>query len=165
MLIRLDRKKFEFMDDAILGWTCIEPTLMQVRARSPEIKAQVYGQLTAGQRALMMFHVMHDHAKHSAMEYYGWIGYLLDQPGTWKEVVQALRLFGDEAMLHCIEQMKAVIEQRNGQVSLNDLAEDAALAAIVGEQYDEFIRITPQSITLNANYIRSHNDEFIHFTD
>lgn len=164
MLISMDRQQLDSLDDAALGWSCIEPTLMQVRERSPEVKAQMYGQLTDGQKALMMFHVMYGHAKNSAMEYYGWIGYLLDQPGNWKEVIHALRFFSDEAMYHCLEQMRAVIEQRNGQVSLNDLAEDAALAAIVGEHYDEFMRISPASIKLIASYIRSHSDEFIHFT-
>ena len=65
MLVTTKRQVFDSLDHAALAWMCIEPTHLQIRGKTPTMKSQVIAQLTPGQQALLMFHVLYGHAGNS----------------------------------------------------------------------------------------------------
>lgn len=69
-LVTMNRESFYSLGDEKLGSACMEPTFMQIRGKSPAVKAEVISQLTRGQQALCMFRVMYGHSYKSAAEYY-----------------------------------------------------------------------------------------------
>jgi hypothetical protein len=77
MVITLQRKVYEELDDAALGWACIEPAMQQLKRERSEqlnngegvgVQSQVYMELTAGQQALLMFWVVYNHLKKEATD-------------------------------------------------------------------------------------------------
>lgn len=92
-LVTMDRIIFDSLSAERLGWACMEPTFQQIRAQSPEVKNEAFSHLGRGQKALCMFRILYGHSSNSAEEYYGWICYLLDQPGYWDGVLEGLQFF------------------------------------------------------------------------
>lgn len=95
--VPMERTTFYSLSDERLGYACMEPTFMKIRAKSPAVKNEAIAQLSRGQRALCMFRILYDHSSKSAEEYYGWLSYLLDQPGYWSGVLEGLQFL---KMLH-----------------------------------------------------------------
>lgn len=90
-LVKMDRILFDSLSAERLGWACMEPIFQQIRAKSPEVKNEAISYLGRGQKALCMFRILYGHSSNSAEEYYGWICYLLDQPGHWEGVLEGLQ--------------------------------------------------------------------------
>ena len=51
MLVTMKRQVFNSLDHVALGSVCIEPTLQQIRGKSPTVKSQVLAQKLHQQRA------------------------------------------------------------------------------------------------------------------
>ncbi|WP_156830104.1 hypothetical protein [Paenibacillus sp. HW567] len=146
----------------------MEPTFMLIRGKSPALKAAAISALGEGQRALCMFRIMYDHSYKSAAEYYAWISYLLDQPGYWSGVLEGVRFFADTAMLELLEQTRERLAARNvslgvgwGDAGLMDIGADEKLLEMVTGLYVHFQQIAPHSLSLIADYIRAHPEEFV----
>ncbi|GAX89647.1 hypothetical protein EFBL_1271 [Effusibacillus lacus] len=143
-----------------------------MRGKSPEVKSQVYNQLTHGQRALFMFRVLFDHASHSLDEFYSWISYLLAEPSTWGEVKTGLEVFQADAMLQILEEMEKFLQTRNRQgdfqsseVTPQELADDSELFEYVNRLYINFLDISPATLKLISEFIQINPDEFVEFED
>ncbi|MHA6529149.1 hypothetical protein [Paenibacillus sp. BAC0078] len=167
----IERETFYSLSDERLGWACMEPTFMLIRGKSPAVKAAAISELGKGQTALCMFRIMYDHSYRSAAEYYAWISYLLDQPGYWSGVLEGVRFFADTAMLELLEQTREKLAARNrslgvgwGDAGLMDIEVDQELLETVTGLYAHFQQIAPHSLSLIADYIRTHPDEFVEFS-
>ncbi len=107
-MVTMSRTAFDSLDSAELAWACIEPTIGRMRGKAPEVKKQVYAELTAGQRALLMFWILHGHARHGVIQFYQELAYLLVQTDIWGELKAGMGYFRDDAMLRLVEKMEAV---------------------------------------------------------
>jgi hypothetical protein len=167
----MKRQVFDSLDHDALGWACIEPAILQIRGKDLTVKSEVYAQLNTGQRALLMFRVLYDHARNSVTEFYCWVAYLLEQPKTWAEIRIGLRYFGDDAMLRLLENMKGVLEanQHVGaemrDVSFKDLEDDLELLASVSRLYALFQEIAPETLKRISAHIRNNPGEFVQIED
>lgn len=171
-LVSMTALRFETMNDEQLGWACAEPTLVSVRGKDMRAKSDALTGLTDGQRALCMFRVLYDHAKHSAMEYYGWIAYLLDKSDYWRGVMSGLEFFEDEPMIALLKESEEYLATRNrrlgkswADLTVGDLAEDAELERTVGTWYRQFHEIADESLSAIARYIRANPDCFVILTE
>ncbi|MGB8955574.1 MAG: hypothetical protein WCC10_09380 [Tumebacillaceae bacterium] len=136
------------MDSVALGLACIQPTLLKIRAKDMDVKTQAYSELTRGQRALMMFRVLHGHVGDSADQLFAWVDVLLrEEPRTWSAIKDAMRLIEDEAMLRMLEEFEV---------------RDASAQEPLHTQYHSLADETHKRI---AAYIRNHPDEFVQLED
>lgn len=106
MLVTMDRAAFEALDHAALAWARIESAILRIRGKEPKLKRQVCAELTAGQRALLMFWVLQGHARNGVAQSYQEVAYLLAEADIWRELKASLSYFGDEAMLRLVEEME-----------------------------------------------------------
>lgn len=171
-LVSIDRPTFDALSDERLGWVCMEPTFQQIRAKSPEVKNEAIAQLGRGQKALCMFLILYGHSSKSAEEYYGWICYLLDQPGYWDGVLEGVHFFGESALIQLLEESKAIFAARNRRLGLGwdntaitDLNADGELRAAVNGLYEQFQEFTTGSLQSIAAYIRAKPEEFVVFSN
>ncbi|SDC66489.1 hypothetical protein SAMN02799630_01117 [Paenibacillus sp. UNCCL117] len=111
----MSRDLFHSFEDKELSQACIGEVLRGLRGQSPEKKLEVYRALTAGQRALFMFHVWHDHACHSADELYAWSAQLISEQSTWAEIRQGLAYFGALELLQVMDELELMIGAADGE--------------------------------------------------
>lgn len=171
-LVMIKRETFDTLDDEKLGRECMEPTFMLIRGQSPEVKTAVLSQLSQGQHALCMFRVMYDHSHKSAPEYYGWISYMLGIPGYWDRVIEGIRFFDETGILPLLEDTREYLEVRNRELGavwdeavLTDLDRDPELKQAIHGLYQRFLQIAPVTLSVIADYIRTHPEEYVEFTD
>ncbi|WP_157261659.1 hypothetical protein [Paenibacillus sp. A3] len=153
------------MEDRALLEACIEPTIRQIRGKGLRIKREVYGGLTPGLQALLMFQVLHGHA-HSAAEYYWFVSHYISL-GVWPELKAGMRYFEDEAMLRIYEETEAAVEAKNRQpdgswrhFAVMDLDGDAELAASVARLFARYQQAATETIRRIGERIRSIPGEF-----
>lgn len=143
---------FAMFSDSELIWLCVEPIILKTRGRSPEIKAQVFSQLSAGQRSLFIFQVLYGHAGHGIAAFFQHIGYLTDTLDIWSALKAAMRYFEDIEMLTLIEKMESAYP------SMPEQSGDTALLHELDEAYKDRIEESLQRI---GAYIRNHPAEFL----
>ncbi|MBW5448256.1 hypothetical protein GE107_19605 [Cohnella sp. CFH 77786] len=163
----MSKREFESLDDERLGWACAEPALVQIRGKDMSVKTRVIAGLNEEQRALCMFRVLYDHAKHSAGEYYAWVSYLQASPDYAAGVAGGLRFFGDDSMIALLDETRGFLEARNRRLGITwndaaipDLDRDPELAGAVDAFYARFLRCASGSLRRIAAYIRSHPEKF-----
>lgn len=168
MVIEMNREHFEKLEAEQLGRACIEPILHPLRGKDPSVKAQTYERLTPGQRALFMFHVLHDHACPSAGEFAGWLAYTQQEFSHWIGIQAGLRFFGQEELLGIIEGVITVLEERNQRLGKSmadftvlDMDEDPQLLDRVTFFYEKYQRQVPRTLQDIGLYIRRHPSEFV----
>lgn len=171
-LVAMKQKDLDTLSDERLGWACMEPTFQLIRGKSPLIKSQVISQLTEGQKALCMFRVMYDHSRNSEGEYYAWISYLQELPGYWTGVMDSIRFFGDDLMIHLLQDTKKVLEERNDKLgkewadtAITDIDREAELREAISGLFERFEQIVPNSLRIISEYIRCHPQEFVEIED
>lgn len=172
MLVTMKRQAFDSLDPAALGWACIEPTLQQVHGISPTVRSQVLAQLTPGQRALFLFRVLYDHVGDSAADLYCWVSYLLSEAKKWSAIKAGSRYFGDDAMLHLLEEIEGLLEARHQEGDALrrdalpwDLDDDPELFASISQLNATFHEIVPTTLKLIGVYIRNNPSEFVLIED
>lgn len=168
MVIEMNRERFEGMQTELVGRACIEPILHALRGKDPSVKAQTYQKLTLGQRALFMFHVMHDHACPSVTEFAGWIAYTHQEFSYWIGIQAGLRFFGQEELLRIIEEVIDVLEERNQRLGKSmadftvlDLDDDVHLVEQMSRLYEMYQRQVPHTLQDIGMHIRRHPSEFV----
>jgi hypothetical protein len=171
-LVTMNRESFYSLGDEKLGSACMEPTFMQIRGKSPVVKAEVISQLTRGQQALCMFRVMYGHSYKSAAEYYAWISYMLSIPGYWERMMGGVRFFDEPGMGALLEETRGQLEARNSRLKVNwgdatlmDTERDDELMQMVKSWFDRFEQVAPSTHSIIAKYIRSHPEEFVLLAD
>lgn len=172
MLIMINRKKLEELDDISLIWTCIEPTIQLIRGKSFAVKTEAYTHLTTGQRALLMFQMLYGHTKNGVEEFFSHQAYLLLNKGVWSQLKKGMQYFGDYNMMQLLEQMdiefqnlktdefNELVEQHS--VLIDNKAESSVSMSILNQSFREAL---PSTIKQVANYIRNNSDEFIKLID
>lgn len=107
MLANISRNAFETMDDDSLIWACVEPIIMRVRGRDHSVKEGTYAQLSAAQRALMMFQVLRGHSSSGLDEFFRLVPHLPSREGIWQELQKAMLYFGDDAFAQLLREIEA----------------------------------------------------------
>ncbi len=171
MLVTMSRGAIDSLDNATLAWICIEPTIHGIRGKAPSFKMQVYSELTAGQRALLMFWVLHGHARHGVAEFYPQVDYLLAQVDLWRELKEGMRYFGADAMMRLVEEMEGLhrllvaMDQPEGgarrDVDAGSLKGNAALSAITDRLDAAFPEADQSAMERIGARIRENPAEFI----
>jgi hypothetical protein len=168
MFVTMKRQVFDSLDPAVLAWECIGPIALPLRGKHPSMKSQVYAQLTAGQQALFVVQVLYNHAGQEAADLYCWVSTLLRDPHAWGAIKAGVCYFGDEAMLHLLEQVESVLEARHPQSDTQrrdalpwDLEDDPELFTSMSQLNATFHELAQASLKLMGDYIRKNPSEFV----
>ncbi len=172
MLVTMKQQEFNALDPITLAQACIEPTLQQLHAiLPPPARWQIISQLTPGQQALFLFHVLYDHAGDSAADLYICVLQLLREPHKWSAIKASSRYFGDDSMFQLLEQLESTLQARQQQESTEqpalpwDLDHDPQLNTALAQLNSKYHEIAPDSLKLMGTYIRNHPDEFLVIED
>jgi hypothetical protein len=157
LLVDMKRKDWESFSDVDLLMACIEPTILKIRGRDFSAKTQIISKLYSGQQALCMFRILYP-AKNSAVDYYSWISYLLEQPNYWIGVIDGLRFFGDTPMIQLLEETAQILDAKTRENSLEDNIE---LQTKIIPLFKRFLSIVSDSVKRISLYIRSNPVEFV----
>ncbi len=172
MLVTVKRKDFEVMNDISLIWTCIEPTIQQIRGKNFEIKSKAYASLNLGQRSLLMFQMLYGHTSNGAEEFYTHQYYLLSNEGVWSQLKKGMQYFGDYDMMFILEKMEMDFKSQKTEEYINAVEQPSILFNKYTElsssksNLNKLLRDAfPSSIKLVATYIRNNTGEFVQFID
>ena len=173
MLVKIKRRVFDSIDDALLIWTCIEPTIQQIRGKSFIVKSEASTHLTTGQRALLMFQMLYGHTGNGVVEFYSHLSYLLSQKGVWTELKNGIQYFRDYAMLHLLDEIEEVyniLKENNSKensdwLDVINIDKDSNLQLTISRLDKYLYEILPTSIKLIGTYIRNYPDEFVQVED
>jgi hypothetical protein len=157
MIPKISRVKFESLENSELIRACLEPVIRQIRGKNFDIKSGTYAQLNAGQRALLMFWVFYSHAQNGLEQFFGEVGYLLDNPGVFREFTRAMEYFKDCDMRDILAGIEELYAAARGEKC--DIQEE------MGRLEEEYRRSAPLSLKLAANYIRDNTSYFIEIED
>ncbi|PWV99377.1 hypothetical protein DFQ01_11593 [Paenibacillus cellulosilyticus] len=167
-LIEMKQAEFDSMSDERLGWSCVEPFLMSIRAKDTATKTKVIRSLNPSQQALCMFKVFYGHARGSAHELYAWVAYLLHTPGYWQGVTKGLSFFGDDRMLQLLEDMRQfIVERKQGAGDstefhpLHNIEHDNELTNRVVHFYARFQSLEHDSLKQISSFIRANPQDFV----
>jgi len=83
--IYIKRLDFNSLNDKVLGWTCIEPTIQKIQGKNISIKSQVYAQLTSGQKSLLLFWILYGHTRNGIIQFFDEVDYFLVNIDIWIE--------------------------------------------------------------------------------
>jgi uncharacterized protein YlzI (FlbEa/FlbD family) len=170
----MKRKDFEALNDVSLIWTCIEPTIQQVRGKNFVVKSDVYAQLSTGQRALLMFQMLYGHTSNGVEEFYSHLSYLLLNKGVWLQLKNGMRYFGDYDMIQVLEKVELFFqrlkmeefkdseEPHNILAGFDKNAELSASMLLLNRSLRETLPSTTKRV---ATYIRENVNEFVQFID
>lgn len=162
MRVAINRHEFDTLESNTLAWACIEPVIQQIYAKDFTVKAQVYAQLTVGQRALLMFKMLHGHTNYGVTEFFDLIPHLPGQSQVWGELQSGMVYFGDEAMLHLLQKMEQVYHAlKTGKQHADDLEFRAAVESL-NERYFE---VAPLTLKRIGAFIRNNPHEFVQIED
>jgi len=155
------RQIFDSLDDRQLIWTCIEPTIDEIRGRDYATKAEAYIQLNPGQQALLMFQVLYGHTTHGAAEFYNHLAYLLPNQGVWSALKNGIQYFEDNELLRLLGEMEKVYHQIEkgtaiGTPDLQTMINN--LDKAIGEQI-------PKTLKAVGDYIKEHPSDFVIIED
>ena len=128
----MSRREFDALSDEELGAACFAPVVPLIRAKPDSVKQEVYRGLTVGQRALFMYHVYVDHAKHSAEQFYWWTAHYASQSNAWAELLRGLDVFEAAGLASVLNRTKAALADRIDGAAPGDLDKDEALSGSVG---------------------------------
>ncbi|MHB8061929.1 MAG: hypothetical protein ACYDG2_04725 [Ruminiclostridium sp.] len=175
MLVTVKRNEFEALNDVSLIWTCIEPTIQQIRGKNFVVKSEAYSHLTTGQRALLMFQMLYGHTSKGVEEFYFNLSYLLINEGVWSQLKKGMQYFEDYDMVQVLEKMDIVFQSQKTEefeksaeqhkVLIADTDKNAELSASMSLLNKSLSDTLPLSIKLVATYIRDNADEFVQFSD
>ncbi|TLS50687.1 hypothetical protein FE782_18460 [Paenibacillus antri] len=162
---RISRREFDALTDKELGEACFAPVVPLIRAKPDSVKQEVYRSLTDGQRALFMYHVYVDHAKHSAEQFYWWTAHYAAQPNAWAELQRGLNVFGASGLARLMDKTKAALADRIGDAAPGDPDKDEVLSGTVGALYEEFLRCTADAAGRIGLAIRANPSDFVAFEE
>lgn len=168
----MNRQVFDSLEDEALGGACFEPFIPLIRGKDIKVKDELFQKLTAGQKALFIFYAYYNHAKNSAAEFYWWGAYYYAQPRAWKAIKNGLEYFGANKMLCLFEKLEQLFEAGNFSrsledfnVSYNDIEKDHELMKFIGPLHIDFTEISPKTLKVIGEKIRSKPSEYIQIMD
>lgn len=165
--IQMTFQELMMMEMNQLGWKCVEPFLVQVRGKSPQVKESVYRELSTAQRALFLFFAFHNHVD-SPEDLYRYTHYYNTDVNIWPALLEGLRYYDDQELIEVLEATKRKVEEKVllpdgswGEAGLHDLEQDQILAGQLHTLYDSYKLCSAQTIHTMNTYVSSHLDEFI----
>lgn len=158
MVVTVNRKDFEALNDVSLIWTCIEPAMQQARGKNFVVKSEVYSHLTTGQRALFMVQMLCGHISGGVEEFYSHLSYLLSNNGVWSQLKKGMQYFGDSDMVQILEKMDMVYQS----LKTEEFKESTEQYNVLNKSLGAAL---PLTINRVAAYIRDNEDEFVQFVD
>jgi len=163
-LIEMHQRDFDTLDDRTLGWKCIEPAIREIQGKNLTIKSQVYAQLTAGQKSLLLFWILYGHTQYGVIQFFNEMDYLLTGRNIWVEFRHRLQLFEMHNLPDLINEMESIYQAHVKEFShtLDDMNSVAQKAARLDAEISE---IMPDVFKKIAEYIRNNPDDFVHLID
>ena len=173
MLVKINRNKFDELDDFALTSACFDPliqTYKEIRNFNGDV-IQFYNDLTVGQKALFMFRTYYDHVNKSREHLYWWSAYFMVQ-GRWPTLKEGLIYLEDQAAPTLLEDIDEFLTKRNHpkvlgnfDFSYSNFESDPELFLAFKTYYERYQENTPKTIERIGAYIRSHSSEFVEMID
>lgn len=170
MLVAIKRKDFAALDGTALIWVCIEPTILKIRGKDFPAKADVYSQLTSGQRALLMFQILYGHTLRGVEELLFCLSYILSNQSIWSQMINGMKYFGASDMVRFLDVLYTIYERFRDDIEQHRLKfgktwTDAELSVSLSN-LDALLRESvPATISLISSYIHDHAEQFVKFDD
>lgn len=168
----MKKEVFESIDVSSLGAACFDPFIPFIRGKDIKVKEGLYQKLTTGQKALFMFKAYFNHANKSLAEFYWWSAYYYAQPTSWSAIKEGLKYFEAAKFYRMFEEVENVLEGRKFPKSLeefrvtyDDIHKNPELFAAIEPLHQLFIGISPITLKIIGEKIRSNPSEFIRFED
>lgn len=154
-----------------LSWLCIEPAILEIKGKSAKVKNEAYKQLNAGQRALYMFYVFHNHTR-TITEFYWFASYLIGDLKGWNTIKRDILFFEDHEMLELYEEIELLAESKNRlddgtwrEALASDLEKDTELLVTTKRLYEKYLLHAPETIHRMNAYINEHSNDFLLLSD
>jgi hypothetical protein len=173
MLVIINRQVYNSLDDISLIWTCIEPTIKQIRGKNFMIKREFSSHLSSGQRSLLFFQILFGHTVNGVIEFYNHLSYLLSEKGVWSELKKGMEYFGEYSMVNLISEIEDTyhtIEEnycKEGSewLDITNINKDSELKIKIDTLNKCLSELLPAVIKSISLYIRNNPDEFVRFED
>jgi hypothetical protein len=168
----MKKQVFESIDVTELGAACFDPFVPFIRGKDIKVKEELYQKLTTGQKALFMFKAYYNHANKSLAEFYWWSAYYYAQPKSWSAIKEGLKYFEAAEFYSLFGKIENVLERRKFPrnleefaVTYDDIHKNSELFADIEPLHHLFIEISPITLKIIGDKIRSNPREFIRFED
>lgn len=177
MIAQMKKVEYDSLSDLALFNACFQPLILDYKSRmvkdnSSIVKELFYKDLTAGQKALFVFHVYYDHAIESPEEFYWWSAYYLAQPKIWSAITIGLQYLGDDRMYQLLEETEIILKSHNDAntlekftVTRENLGSNCELTVAIHSLYMNFNKISPQTIKGISKFIRNNPEIFLKIED
>ncbi len=148
-----------------LSWLSVKPMLLSVRGKDVHAKAEVYRQLSEGQRALYLFYSYHNHTG-SLAEFYWFSAYYMIEYKAWDEMKNAVRYFEDPEFVRTLGLVYSAIERKlkvEGNWTMakpQDIEMDLEFQAAMQTVYDRYRKLTPQLIKRMNDWVFARREEY-----
>lgn len=171
MLVKMKQEMWETLEDRALVWACIEPTMMRVRGKSLDVKADVYQGLTQGQQTLMLFQIFYGHTR-SVGEFYWFACDYLSMPNLWERMKEGLRHCGCWELLNVYGEIEGLLAPKvkaaaanNREITVLDLEHDPHLRMSVLPLYEKYRAAAGEALLQFAAMIRRSPEQFLDMSD
>ncbi len=171
MLAIMNEELFNSLDNASIIWACIEPTVMKIRGKDFKVKRDAYDELTAGQRALLMFQIIYGHSSSGILQFFSYVPYVPSGKGIWHELKKAMEYFKDYSMQEifaemekdyiALEEKSHVLGTERIDLSISSIEDKSELALAIGQHDKLYREAIPETIKLIGIYIRNNPSEFV----
>lgn len=172
MLMTMKQAEFASLDDIALERACIEPLVKMAHENTSAFRTQGFQQLTRGQQALFLFHILYDYVGETVADFYSWISHLFRDQRTWSGIKGGLRYVEDHGMLQLLEEAESVlrreIEARSAELHTTtswSLDQNTELLVAVQQLHANFHVNVVATLRRFGVYIRNHPDEFVKIQD
>lgn len=163
MRVIINEENLDSLNNEELIQICMEDIIREIRGKNPEVKSEIYKQLTDGQKIAFAFKVMFDHSK-TVEEFYWYALYLMSELNAWPEMKSKAQLFGDTKLVAIYERIEIALAESkrletdgNWKVTLSVVITNDLVNGI----FNEYSRVSEESIELIGDYIRQNLYEFI----
>lgn len=158
--------ELEGLDDRSLIVACIGPVLSEIRGKPQEVKTEVFGRLTAGQKALFLFMILYGHS-HSEAEFY-WFSADYIHQGIWERITASAEAHGCKPLVEAYRQTESVLMPylqlsvlAGRPITVLDLQGNPVLASEVRKLFGFYHEAAADAMSRLAQYIRLHPEEFM----
>jgi hypothetical protein len=171
MLVMINREVFNSLDNISLIWTCIEPTIKQIRGKNFMVKREFSSHLSNSQRSLLMFQILYGHTVNGVIEFYNHLSYILSEKGIWSELKKGMEYFDEYPMANLITEIedtyhtieKNYCKEGSGCLDITNINKDSELKIKIDNLNKCLSGLLPAAIKSISSYIRNNPDEFVQF--
>jgi hypothetical protein len=172
------RRALDSLSDADLVARCAGPVTRRLHVADPAARVAALRQLTAGQRAVLAFSLVHDHGDRGLAGLCAELPHRLVHDGFWTLLESGLRVVEDEALLALLRRLRREVASTLAGAGVpDDLGRGGELEhdgfvrlveelerldpEVMTRLDEEYRRILPGSLRRVALHIRTHAREFV----